>query len=73
MITHVGGVNGTGERWNISISEAIKEIELGSFQFYIKEKSGEIPVIVDGDIEKSLIAKGLGYLHNLLEDLPDCP
>ncbi|MCE7056285.1 DUF3892 domain-containing protein [Algoriphagus sp. AGSA1] len=72
-ITHIGGVNGTGEKWNISVKEAVDGIMSGAFEFYIVEQFEEINVQVTGEIEKSLTAKGQGYLHNLLLDLPDCP
>lgn len=72
-ITHISGVNGTGEKWNISIREAVEGINSGSFEFFIVEQFKEINVKVTGDIEKSLTALGQGYLHNLLFDLPDCP
>ncbi|WP_057940274.1 DUF3892 domain-containing protein [Algoriphagus resistens] len=72
-ITHIGGVNGTGEKWNISVREAVEGINSGVFEFFVVEQFEEINVKVTGDIEKSLTALGQGYLHNLLLDLPDCP
>jgi len=73
-ITHIGGVNGTGDKWSLTVGEAIKGLEAGEWEFYIQERLEEIPVI--GQITgatKSLTAIGQGYLHNLLEDLPECP
>ncbi|MEB2778605.1 DUF3892 domain-containing protein [Algoriphagus sp. D3-2-R+10] len=72
-ITHIGGVNGTGEKWTISVHDAIAGIHSGLYEFYIVEHLKELDVRITGDIEKSLTATGQGYLHNLLDDLPDCP
>ena len=55
------------------MKEAVHGIMSGAFEFYIVEQFEEINVQVTGEIEKSLTAKGQGYLHNLLLDLPDCP
>ncbi|MEB2780452.1 DUF3892 domain-containing protein [Algoriphagus sp. C2-6-M1] len=72
-IIHIGGVNGNGEKWTISVHDAIAGIRSRLYEFYIVEHFIEIEVRITGDIEKSLTATGQGYLHNLLDDLPDCP
>lgn len=72
-ITHIGGVNRTGEKWNISVREAVEGINSGAFEFYVVEQFEEINVKVTGNIEKSLTAQGQDYPHNLLLDLADCP
>ncbi|WP_035463648.1 hypothetical protein [Algoriphagus vanfongensis] len=77
-ITQIGGVNGSGEKWKVSEKEAIAGIQTGLFEFYIVENFKDVPVsikeeIVEGQAKKQLVATGLGFLHNLLEDLPDCP
>lgn len=72
-ITHIGGVNSTGEKCNIAVKQAVEGIHSASFEFFIVEHSEEINVRITGEIEKSLTANGQGYLHNLLLDLPDCP
>jgi hypothetical protein len=33
-ISHVGGVNDNGTRWKLTISEAIRSIENGTYSFY---------------------------------------
>jgi len=71
-ITHVGGVNGRGEKWKISVEDAMEKIHSGSFDFYIVENLIEIPVTIHQEDPCSLVATGNGFLHNLLEDLPDC-
>ena len=74
-ITHIGGVNGTGEKWSITIEEAIAGIKSGIWDFYIVEQRQELSVHINTleENKSNLMAKGLGYLHNLLEDLPECP
>ncbi|MBN7818045.1 hypothetical protein [Algoriphagus pacificus] len=72
-ITHIGGVNGRGEKWKITVKEAVEGIQSGNFEFYLVENFAEIPVIVTSENPNSLFATGNGFLHNLLEDLPDCP
>jgi hypothetical protein len=72
-ITHIGGVNNTGDKWNLSVKDAIEGIISGQLDFYIIENFEEIAVKISGELEKSLFATGQGYLHNLLQDLPDCP
>jgi len=73
-ITHIGGISETGENWNISIKEAIQGINSGNWEFYLVEKLEEIEVSICTlyDSETFLSTKGQGYLHNLLEDLPEC-
>ncbi|MBN7816984.1 DUF3892 domain-containing protein [Algoriphagus pacificus] len=72
-ITHIGGVNGTGEKWTVSTKEAINGILSGEYEFYLLEKRDEIPVLISGEQEKHLFAIGKESLTNLLEELPDCP
>lgn len=72
-ITQVGGVNARGEKWAISTKDAIHGIQNGDYEFYIVHEFQELEVLVSEDPEKQLLARDLGYLHNLLEDLPDCP
>lgn len=33
-ITHIGGVNGSGSRWRLTLDEAISGIETGKWAFY---------------------------------------
>jgi len=72
-ITHIGGVNGSGEKWTVSVREAIAGIDTGTYEFFVVEKFDEIPVKITGNTERSLSASGTVNPHNLLEDLPDCP
>lgn len=72
-ISQVGGINNTGERWMISAKKAIEGINEGLWEFYILEDKNEVNVktTISKDGIPCLIAIGGGYLHNLLEDLPE--
>ncbi len=72
-ISQVGGINNTGERWVISAQKAIEGIINGTWDFFILENHHEISVKAIHSTERTpiLIAIGEGYLHNLLEDLPE--
>lgn len=72
-IVKIGGVNNTGQRWVISTKEAIEGIRSGQWELYILASQNEIPIrIIQKDNQPAkLIAQGDGYLHNLLEDLPE--
>ncbi|SFB06474.1 DUF3892 domain-containing protein [Algoriphagus aquimarinus] len=72
-ISQVGGINNTGERWMISAQKAITGINEGVWEFYILEDKKEVNVKVahSENGEPNLVAIGMGYLHNLLEDLPE--
>lgn len=73
MINKIGGINNTGERWVISAEKAIEGINNGVWDFYLLENHNEIPVKISKSEsgKLSLAAIGDGYLHNLLEDLPE--
>lgn len=72
-LLHIGGINGAGEICNIPIDEAIQGINSGSWEFYLVENLQEIPVTICSldESETFLSSKGHGYLHNLLEELPE--
>tara|TARA_R110002020_G_scaffold239760_2_gene452336 strand:- start:305 stop:604 length:300 start_codon:yes stop_codon:yes gene_type:complete len=73
QILKIGGVNNTGQRWAISTKEAIEGIRSGQWELFILANNKEIPVRIRQEENQSpvLIAQGDGYLHNLLEDLPE--
>ncbi|MEB2787222.1 hypothetical protein [Algoriphagus persicinus] len=72
-ISQVVGINNTWERWIISSHKAIDGINEGVWEFSILEDKKEVNVKVSlsESGEPSLVAIGMGYLHNLLEDLPE--
>jgi hypothetical protein len=73
QILKIGGVNNTGQRWAISTKEAIQGIESGQWELFVLGSNTEIPVRIRQEENQPavLIAQGDGYLHNLLEDLPE--
>ncbi|MEB2778543.1 DUF3892 domain-containing protein [Algoriphagus sp. D3-2-R+10] len=73
QILKIGGVNNTGQRWAISTKEAIEGIESGQWELFVLSNNNEIPVRIRRGENQTpvLIALGDGYLHNLLEDLPE--
>lgn len=73
QILKIGGVNNTGQRWAISTNEAIEGIGSGQWELFILANKNEIPVRIRRKENQNpvLIAQGDGYLHNLLEDLPE--
>jgi len=72
-ISQIGGINNTGERWVIFAEKAIEGITKRTWDFFILENHHEISVKAIHSTEGNpiLIAIGEGYLHNLLEDLPE--
>lgn len=73
LILKIGGVNNTGQRWVISTKEAIEGIRSGSWELFVLANTNEIPVRIK-EVEKTppiLFAQGDGYLHNILEALPE--
>tara|TARA_R110002020_G_scaffold384475_4_gene595452 strand:+ start:885 stop:1184 length:300 start_codon:yes stop_codon:yes gene_type:complete len=73
QILKIGGVNNTGQRWAISTNEAIEGIRSGQWELFVLSSQNEIPVRIKQEENQTplLIAQGDGYLHNLLEDLPE--
>ncbi len=73
LILKIGGVNNTGQRWAISTKEAIEGIRSGNWELFVLANTNEIPVRIKEteDTPPILFAQGDGYLHNILEDLPE--
>jgi hypothetical protein len=73
-IKTVGGVNSDGTHWHQSQEYTIREIEDGSWEFYVQEDSRTLDVIVakhDGHKYIKTVADRL-QPDNLLS-LPECP
>ena len=45
-VTAVGGVNPDGSNWKLSQQEAVRDIEAGKYQFFVKAGSRIVDVIV---------------------------
>ena len=74
-INYIGGLNANGNRWKISLQDAIDAIETNKWNFYVSKNGKQVNVI----IAKS--AAGYKYLKTEADDtttdnllsLPECP
>lgn len=74
-IDGIGGVSG-GQRWYLSIDEAIRWIEQGKGRFYVTAFGRSVWVIVKihpTSGRKYLTTEGDGFPPNNLLNLPNCP
>lgn len=69
----IGGIDGEGNVWNMSVDNAITGIQKGEYEFFLLENWLEIPITIQtlNQSEIYLSSKGHGYLYNLLDELPE--
>ena len=74
-ISNIGGVNNNGTRWKMSQTEAIKDIGLGTYEFFVKAGSAETNVIVATSSQgnKYLKTEADSTTKDNLLSLPECP
>lgn len=73
-IRAVGGLNGDGSRWKLSLEDAIVGIENGTYTFYTQVNGVAVKVIVAlNDGRKYLKTENDGLYPNNLLALPECP
>ncbi|GAA5037799.1 hypothetical protein GCM10011506_36040 [Marivirga lumbricoides] len=73
-ITHVGGLDTYGDRWEKTVAEAIDEIEKGTSGFYVEVDREEVDVVVAKSSQgnKYLRTEADDYEPNNLLSLIEC-
>lgn len=74
-ITHVGGVNPSGTRWRMTQTDAIADMEAGTYKFYVSVDGDFVWVIIAVSRygNKYLKTQADGDQPNNLLSLPECP
>lgn len=66
-------VSGNERRFHISVAEAIREIERGSWHYVVRSGNTEVTVdVVSDQGRKYLRTNPNGFLDDNLSSLPDC-
>jgi Protein of unknown function (DUF3892) len=73
-ILAIGGRNPDGTRWKLSEAEAIRDIKLGKYSFYVSVNGRTVNVIIAvHEGREYLKTEADGYAPDNLLSLPDCP
>jgi len=74
-ILFIGGLNLNGSRWKLSQGQAISDIEVGKWLFYVMQSGKKVNVIVATSAygHKYLKTIADGEHPNNLLSLPECP
>lgn len=74
-IINIGGLNPDGTRWKVSQPDAVKYIETGEFQFFVRVGYRDVDVIVAVSPygNKYIKTEADGEHPNNLLSLPECP
>lgn len=74
-ISNIGGLSENGSRWKMTRQEAIRGIEIGEYEFFVKMKGivYEVIVSISRFDYKYLKTTSDGEEPSRLLQLPDCP
>jgi hypothetical protein len=73
-IQFIGGVNGDGSRWKMSLNNAIQSIKDDKYSFYVSVNGVSVDVIIaDHTGHEYLKTKNDGEQPNNLLSLENCP
>ena len=75
-ITHIGGQNDDGARWKRTQSQAIHDIETGTYAYFVERPAGDrvnVIVAVSQHGNKYIKTTADGDAPNNLLSLPECP
>jgi len=73
-IQFIGGINGDGSRWKLSLNEAIKSIKDNRYSFYVNIGINQVDVIIANHTGYDYLkTKSDGIDPNNLLSLPECP
>lgn len=73
-IRNIGGSNGNGTRWKLTVQEAITYIENGTYTFYVYRGGTSVDVIVAvNNGNKYIKTRNDGLSPDNLLSLPECP
>jgi hypothetical protein len=73
-IRHIGGPNGDGTRWRLTVEQAITGIQQGQWEFWVNVAAGRVRVIIAKSARGNLYLKteaDATGANNLLR-LPEC-
>jgi len=75
-IRNIGGRNPGGDRWRLTLDEAIRGIERGEWSFYVERPAGDrVDVVIATSAygNRYLKTTADGEQPNNLLSLPECP
>ncbi|WP_200979779.1 hypothetical protein [Echinicola sp. 20G] len=71
-VERIGGINNNGEKWNISIQEALKGTKSGLWEFYVLDNNVEVTLSAEF-FEKLLTPYSQNENITIFNELEECP